>query len=412
MTLPLSPTIRLYALGTFVLIAIILAAFLSARRAWADLLLSRAVEPSQIAAACELTPGDAACLTAIARRTEELGGDAGPQWKRAIAANPRSATALTQAALSAEVGGNLVEAERLLTQAARNNQQWLPRWSRANFYLRQNRMDEFWPALRLALERSWGDRTAIFRLARMAGATTPFLLDRILPDSNILRESYLRFLIRDNLAPDIPAVAARVLDRNSQIENGLLVAACEALVQAHRASDALALWNRLAREGRIPYAAWTPLSPVANPGFRTPFLAGAFDWRVPTLAGIDMLPGATPGGAKIFFSGRQPATAELLLTVVYLPGSKRYRLAFDAQTRGIATGSGPRWRVWDWLRPPAQLAVSQPLYGTDWHHVELPLDAAPSDTLLRLVLAAESVAGRLRPEGEVWIRNVRLEPLP
>ena len=80
---------------------------------------------------------------------------------RSIPIPPRRASAWASTRRFAAI---IAGAERWLLDAARVDRQYEPRWTLANFYFRQQKMDDFWKWMRAALEVSYGDRVAAFDL--------------------------------------------------------------------------------------------------------------------------------------------------------------------------------------------------------------------------------------------------------
>jgi tetratricopeptide (TPR) repeat protein len=368
------------------------------RRAGADMQARSSATPGELERACQADPGRASCWARLAEAREAMGEDASAVWQKALDADPRNASVLTQAALAADARDDLATAERLLQQAARYNQLWLARWTLANFYYRHQR-PEFWPSIRTALERSHGDPTAIFRLCRDAGAGASKMLDEILPPAPALLNAYVRFLIREAALDELPLAAER------SAQSDTLLAAADALVQAERVEPALVIWNQLATRRQIPYPAWSAASPLVNNAFKTPVSPPVFDWKTLSNEDFYAIFGALSGGVKISLTGRQPEDAEILVQQVALQPGRRYRLSCEYQTRGItADDSALYWSI--------LTARSEALAGSAWTPVwvrfEIPDGTGPR--LAKLALVAGRKHGRARMQGEVWIRNLKLEP--
>lgn len=359
--------------------------------------------------ACAEDPGRAACWSRAAEAREALGMDAAEAWRRAVDRNPRDAQTLTQAAVAAESRGNTAHAERLLLQAEKYNHLWLPRWTLANFYFRQNRKTEFWKWMSSALDRSYGDPTAAFRLCSAAGGHASFLLDHVLPASPEILNAFVQFLIREKSYPDLEYAAAQYAKLAGASEQSqataALTAAADALVTAGRVNGALRIWNDLANRRYIPYPSWSAASPLVNGTFQTPLPSPAFDWRPSREEGIQTIFGAPMDGVKISLSGAQAVDAELLSQYLALPPSRRFRLAFEYQTPQIGPDeSGLYWRAGGVIGDELPSAGD---WETGW--VKFETAEAPNVTLYKLALIAGRKPGKARMQGEVWVRRVRLE---
>ena len=82
-------------------------------------------------------------------------------------------------------------AERWLLEAARVDRQFEPRWTLANFYFRQQKMDEFWKWMRAALEVSYGDRDAAFDLCWSAAPDAATILARAIPERHAVLAAFV-----------------------------------------------------------------------------------------------------------------------------------------------------------------------------------------------------------------------------
>lgn len=389
-------------------------------RAYSLLRLEYSHGPASINTICDTIPGNFSCWTTLARALEETGGDGRPAWRRALSINPRDASALTQAALAAEMAGDAAAAEELLLQAEAYNRLWLPRWSLVNFYYRHARWPEFWRWTRAALERSYGDRAALFRLCRQAGARTPYLFASVFPPNRDgLYVNYLWFTLNERDPAEIVPAADVFLthmtarERHDAFTRQSLTATVEMLLglQMPDAEAALELWSRLSREALIPYAPPTAAQPLTNSGLITPFLHQGFDWRQPAHEGVDSLAGHPGGSARFRLSGRQAEVLQLLSQWVPLAPGRRYRFRFEFEARQL--GPGVAWRLIS--ARDGQNHLGAPRFLTEsggWQSVALTTEAAPRGALASLALTATRQEGQVRPEGELWIRNLRWEALP
>lgn len=111
--------------------------------------------------------------------------------------NPRDTSASLQFALEQERAGHTAEAERTLLKAARYDHQYQPAWTLANYYLRQNQLDQFWYWARRAAELSYDDGRPLLRLATAIENDPEVVLDR-LGRRPVLLRTYLDILIGQN----------------------------------------------------------------------------------------------------------------------------------------------------------------------------------------------------------------------
>ncbi len=340
-------------------------------------------------------------LIRLAQKLEEDGQPSLDTWRQAIAVNPRRDLSLTQAAIAAELRGSAQEAERLLLQAEQYNHLWLPRWSLANFYARQNRQAETFRWAQAAMLRSYGDPSALFVLCRNAGATDEELLKSILPNTPKALGAFVYFLVRQK-EPDSLELAASAYLKSAQASGmrpiekvETVAAAITALIGANRPEPAWRLWKSLESSQLLPNA----VEPLVNPKLQLPLRPAAFDWQIPVVAGVETLRGVPEHGIKFTFSGTQPETAELLAQDLYLRGAEEWTLTFEYETRGFSQPkAGVQWRLAD--------AVQELPLSEEWRTATASFSTPPG--LHRLSLEIVRVNGQPRVEGELRLRGLRL----
>ncbi len=358
--------------------------------------------------AIQMDPANDLYLILRAQRKEELGGNSLADWQRAIEVNPRRGFSLTQAAIAAEISGDLATAERLFLQAEHYNQLWLPRWSLANYYARNGRSQDLFRAARLALERAWPDQLPLLRLCRENGASDSIFLSEIIPPRPRNLAAFISLLIEEQSFDHLPDATLRFLQSSRTAgEPGAAAApvvatAVTALLDANRPTDAINIWNAAFT------SRWSKDAPLINLGLDAPAEPPGLDWSIPMIAGIDTNRGLPPGGIKFTFSGSQPESAELLSQTVYLPGGRTWTLGFEFQTRNItASQEGITWVLTPRgggshlspLPPPSTL-VSE-----DWAPASVSWALPAEDQIYRLALTLRRPAGQVRPEGELFLRS-------
>jgi tetratricopeptide (TPR) repeat protein len=85
--------------------------------------------------------------------------------QKAVKLNRYDAASWIQLGLLSEAGNDLPQAEKSLLQAASADSTFLPSWSLANFYFRQQNAARFWYWAQRAAQMVPDDATALFRLA-------------------------------------------------------------------------------------------------------------------------------------------------------------------------------------------------------------------------------------------------------
>jgi hypothetical protein len=236
-----------------------------------------------------------------------------------------------------------------------------PRWTLANFYFRQGRVEEFWTWVRSALEVSYGDRRPVFDLCWRQSSDGEEILRRAIPDREDVAADYVRFLMN---RPEALAAAAKRLH-----QQGLLLGVTDVLLDAKRYSDAVEVWRqsgRAAPEG------------ITGPDFEAPQTGHGFDWRWSNAQGT-----THQSPARIRLTGEQPESVELVRQSVggLRPGA-RYRLQ-------------------------AKLSVEVP--GVSWRINGLPEAEFRATSAVTLVsLWYERPRGEVRAEASFEISGVRL----
>jgi tetratricopeptide (TPR) repeat protein len=363
-----------------------------AAAAWFSVLLARADAefrkgtPEGVARAVELAPRDTAYLSQRALQVEYEGGDSRPLLERIARLNPDSSAARIRLGLDAEVRGDLAGAERWLLDAARVDRQYEPRWTLANFYFRQQRMDEFWKWIGAALEASYGDRTAAFDLCWRAAPDSRIIMARAIPDQHDVVAAFLAYLLM-NKAGDAAPVAIRLSQSHDAADLPLLDRELDSLVTNNQRAEAREIWINLGYPD--------PTAIVFNPDFGPPRVGHGFDWRLIQNPGVTNVSLDTPPSLRISFNGMQPESCVLLNQYSGDRKGKRYLLRWES--RGVS--SGIAWRVG---------AVNAPLLaGSDWTRGQLLFVAAQDSDLVELFY--HRPLGEPRVEGSVELRHVVID---
>ena len=412
--------------AVFVLVATALAlcAFATVRRGYAEWIYSGTNDLSRVRVGCELEPADPECALLRAEITENT-ADELAAWERAALLAPRSAEVLTHTALLREMNGDTRGAEQLLLTAETYNHVWLPRWTLANFYLRQQRPADALKWARLALNRAYGDRRAVFRLCREAGAADGQILDEILDLNDPQNLSaFLAWITEEDRLEVLDQAAQRYLQAASRPRRvgepapdatpGLL-SITERLLQGGHPEEAHAVWQRLLATRHLQVVAPTRDEALTNPSLVLPGLnPPCFDWRTNSHEGVDLRRGTELGGIVLEFSGRQPEAAELLVQAVDLAGHRAWALDYELATRNTSAAKlGLEWALTPWGGTgavDASLAATS-VNGDGWTHERTSWKLSGDARFFRLGLMLRRLPGQNRIEGEVQLRKLHLGPL-
>lgn len=319
--------------------------------------------------------------------------------KRALELNPYLSQAWIDLALAAEEVGDFTEAERLYGKAAEVDKMFAPRWALANFYFRRNQPEPFWHWLRLAAERSYGDRTALFRLAWRFTSDPATILRQGIPSTPEFLALYLDFLITEQKWTAAVEAAKALAPVAKPAQRGKLLDLCEALLQSSRPGSALEIWNL-----------WDPArairpdsgSSIANPHLASAPSSKGFDWRLPWRPGIAHRWFEKAREIRITLDGREEERTDLLdLIAPVIPGAD-YRMSFRYRLQRIHPASGIGWNIaCHGQQTFHQILLTRPADQTVT--VDAPIRVPAHCEALRITLQYERQPGTVRPEGDFFL---------
>ncbi|HEU0051845.1 MAG TPA: hypothetical protein VFQ39_01665, partial [Longimicrobium sp.] len=215
---------------------------------------------------------------------DEQPGRAMDELRRSVALGPWNAQHQIELGLRYEAEGNGAAAERCFLRAAEADNQYLPRWTLANYYFRQGDRAKFWASARAAAQMAYGDAAPLFRLCDAAGETGD-LIERLGVRKPEIRASYLSYLLAQGRIDAAGAAARRVLESGREADVPLVLAACDRMLAERRADEAMDVWNRLAAARRIPFGRLSA-GMVTNGQFLAAPISRGFDWRLPNMDGV------------------------------------------------------------------------------------------------------------------------------
>ncbi len=364
------------------ILALALALYWSCRLALADWLF-RANTPASVARATALDPENASYHAWLAEIQEHDGRDPTAELEIAAKLNPSDSAVRIRLGLRAESQGDFIHAEKYLLEAARIDKLFAPRWTLANYYVRIDDSDRFWPWARQALEMGYGDLSPLFQLCWRVSKQP-----HILPRQHSVLGQYLSFLMAQDHLEAASPVAERFLDQAKPADVGVVLNYCDRLIERRSITPAVNLWNTLCAHKLVPF---TPLDPVrglalTNGNFQFVPLQQGFDWRTTQEPEISVTRAQSPPELRFRLSGKQPEHCELLSQFVPLAAGRRYTFRFEYKT----TISGLFWG-------------GLMLAADDWKRQEVTL-SAPG----KLALLYDRPLGSTRAEGEIWLRNTSI----
>lgn len=400
----------------FFTLILILATITSIQLARADLYRKKP-DLQSIVRSTELDPLNSLGFFTRATREEQLGISSQRSWKRAIELNPRSAQILIQAGISAEMRGDNSAAENLYLEAEKYNTLWLPRWTLANYYIRQDQPEKalFW--IREALYRARGnDLSGIYTLAEMAGANPEKILNQILPPTPVVYAGYMGWIVRGNLTPEkallLEKAATTYIDLTSDWQSpkypGPVVFAASHLIRNSYGTASKRLWNKACAEKIIDCPSTTGDGLISNGDFLKPFLNTPLDWNLPIVPGVTATHQPGSGTVKYSFSGEQGETFPLLSQTLNIAPYTSWTVKFEFQTRGISDSQG---QGFNWQLGIDPLPIKRSLSSEGWKELSFNIGPYRTETVEPLLLIYTRRPGTIRPQGDLWIRNIRAEKL-
>jgi tetratricopeptide (TPR) repeat protein len=326
-------------------------------------------------------------------------------FEQAVGRNRWDSDSWIELGLWAEAAGDGRRAEQLLGEAARVDALYLPRWTLANYYFRRGDTRQFQQWVREAARMGYGDLSPLFRLVAMVAGETGNAAEWLQLDNPRLMANYLSFAISSGRLHEVAPCARKLAWWGRREDQGVVLAACDALAGRSMVDDALRVWEDACRKGLVD------LSPdeatrggVTNGEFRHAPLGAGFDWRIPRHEGVEVGMLDPAKTLRIRLTGNQPEHCELLAQMVPVGRGGDFSLEVEYRTRGLARESGLAWRVSD------MAAADHPewLSSESWTTAKVPFRIPDGAKLVRLALWYARAPGTVRADGEVAIRAVRL----
>ncbi len=397
--MPSPVLIRSITLRTAIAVACLLGIWNSLSLARADFLFRQDTAKS-VQSAINLEPDASVYSMRLAQLDES---HAQQLLETALRLNQYNAQAGIELALRYEAAGDYSHAEKLLLQAFAVDRTYMPRWSLANFYLRQDNLPEFWTWAHRAAEMPADDMGALFELCWKVSPHPEQIAGTILPDNPEVIRQYLWFLLgKDQLRAAIGTASQLIREGKPYTDRPLLFSVVNRLVAANDATASHALWRELIQKHWIVAETTVP----NNANFARDPLPVSFDWMLPSYPGLYSRPG--PSGLEIEFSGVEPENSTIAeQTLMLMPGN--YTMGCSYRTANIPPGTGIHWEVID-IKSNTTLAESPDLSSDALTHTGLEFSVGQDSSLLRLRLIYRRSLGTPRISGTLVIPSTVIEP--
>ena len=384
--------------------------------------LFRKGTPSALTEAIRLEPYNSTYISALAA----LLPDQSPALlRRAVALNPYDAQSWIQLGLQAETQQhNPALAERDYLRAAAVNRMYLPRWTLANFYFRQQDRDKFFEWARRVLAVTPYEATPLF-VALWSMSSDQDRIAAAMPDREQVLLQYASFLSQTNRLQFVNPIFDKAISLSpsgvplSETNPGAplpnpATAILDRFLQAGSVEQALHFWRRLtAAHWLPPYSTPSPARPLTNGEFQLPLLGHGFDWSAPPFAGVTFDQFLDLGQIHFTFSGTQPETCPLLVQYLPLQPGRRYRLSWTADMQQIGPANGVTWRI-DSFQNGSAVPIPTGLIGPDvtsGAEASWEFETPDSSRLFLITLEYSRPIGKIRMEGSLSLRDVALTSL-
>ena len=364
--------------------------------------------PSSIKRAVSLAPSNASYHELLAEHLEAAGQNPDSELDIATELSPRESRYWIRRAFRAELERKYQESEHYLLQAGAVDRGFDPRWALMNFYFRRGDLPQFWKYAREAMERSYGDRDAIFRLC-LAANDDPAATREILPARRDILFSFFTYLMKQGRLDDAAKVADEFSSKPQPEEGPALLDYCSRRMSRDPAS-VLRVWNGLCAAHLVPFPALLPDKGlvVTNGDFEVQRSVGGFDWKYSPDPSISISPSDTNQGLSIQLNASQPDRIALLEQEIPLTPGKQYSIEYSYRLSEPSDDSGLHWAIFPVDTASAtELALSPTFAGEDWQNATMTFRA--DHEAARLVLIYRRALGTVRWKGAVQIRSVKSE---
>ncbi len=270
---------------------------------------------------------------------------------RAVNLNPFATESWIQLGLAAEMQQHdITGAERYYLKAAEVDHMFLPRWTLANFYFRQQDEQRFFQWARATLAITPFPAYPVFEQMWLFTQDAAKIASSI-PERPSILIQYAMFLSgSQQFAAMAPVVNRLVIAAGSSNpegagRDGVIGPIEDRLLAAGYLDAALQVWTSM-KDGRwISLPTPTPARPLTNGDFATVFFSHGFDWTSTNPAGVRREQIPDQKQVRFTLSGNEPERCSLLQQYVPLDPNHRYRLRWKAAAQGIDTLSGLTWHL-------------------------------------------------------------------
>lgn len=361
-----------------------------------------------VAAAVRLQPHNAIYLDRLASWQPE---DRQRLLDRSVSDDPFNYNAWIRLGLMAEMqDGDNATAERDYLKAAEVNHMFLPKWTLANFYFREQKSDAFfhWTKETLAVTPYASDPV----FAQMWQMTQDEdALNAAIPDRPRILLQYAWYLSNAKQYDSIPRAVERLVhvagndDPAKWGRDDLLAVSLDHMLAAGYLRAALNVWSTLKAAGWLEQSVPNDQSPLTNGDFGLNFYRHGFDWVTNENNGTRVDHYRDSHELRVGIYGDEAEKLTFLQQYLAAAPNTAYTLAWELQTDDLEEPSGMAWHVHAIGSGSADELVSADLFSKNktW---EFTTPAGAKAFLLTLEYARPS--GTTRARGNFVLKSVTM----
>ena len=204
--------------------------------------------------------------------------------------NRYDAQANIELGLQYEEEGDIGRAEKQLLEAYNVDHTYLPRWSLANFYFRQDNMPEFWKWARSAASMPSDDIGSLFEICWRISPDPTKITAALLNEKPEMIRQYIGFLLSKDQPAEVATIAPMLVRvGDPETDRPVLFSVVNRLSAGNEAGPSTALWRLLMDKHWVVADTSVP----NNGQFQREPAPVNFDWSLPEYQGLHSWPGAS-----------------------------------------------------------------------------------------------------------------------
>jgi tetratricopeptide (TPR) repeat protein len=336
-------------------------------------------------------------------------------YRSSLSLDPRSANTWLDLAAAYESDGDISNTRDAFVRAARVYPISAEvAWRYGNFLLRQGELPQAFAEIRRALDVDPQRAAEAFSRAWRVDPDVQEILDKVLPANPAVYLDAIRELDSNEQLGSALIVWAHLVAIHPRLQITVVFPFTDALLQAHRISDARRVWDEALSLSDTPPAGDPPGSVLWDGGFETGVRGGGFAWFLaPASSGVQTsLDAAVKHSGKqslrLGFDGKRNVNFADVCHVAEVQPGASYRFSAWLLTQSLTTTQGVRFR----LDSRAGSVETSDLQGTQpWTKIELPWTAGKDVHEVRICVCRNpSDDFNARIQGTAWVDDVALVP--